>query len=149
MKNILPLMFSVVALQAQSVPQHVSWDRTPAAFAGKRVIVELDNVTKVEGDWMSVTDQTFTMKVKKSSRKQATSTGRQILPKSSITSVRVRERRPHHNVLGGVVTYVLTSMSMNVLPDRRTCLVILAASAAVHVAGHLSDGPTREIVLEP
>lgn len=65
---------------------------TPPAFAGKIVRVNLANGTKIEGSWISVTDQDFTIKTLKNSAGYPADTTR-IVPRASIRGIALRKIR--------------------------------------------------------
>src|SRR5450759_3861664 len=102
MRIIAVFMACTLMLQAGVQPEPVAWNRTPEVLARKRVIVQLTRGAKVEGDWIGVTAETFTMKVEKTSNRHLVNKGIQTLPRSSILAIRAGNRHIRGRVIGSI-----------------------------------------------
>lgn len=148
-------MTGSLLLSAQTEPIKVAWNGTTELLASKRVVVELEDGTRVEGAWLFVTERTFTMNIEKTSQKQIVPKGYQTLSKSSIRSLRVGKRNVRGRVLGtlggsyGVVGLAAASTQSAEAMQGIWGFVMLAGSIAGYFLGQSSDKATREVVIVP
>jgi hypothetical protein len=145
----------VVLLDAQTASVRVRWDRTPEFFTGKRAIVSLKDGTAIEGTWNSVTEETFTMQVEKTSRKQNVPKGLRTFSRSLILSLRVGNRRVRGRVIGslsgfyGVVALAGASTGSAEALQGGWGIAAFGAGIVGYLAGSAYDRATYQIDIEP
>jgi hypothetical protein len=148
-------MACTFVLQAEAQPERVAWARTTVAFAGRHVVVRLTTGTRIDGHWVGVTPETFTMSVTKTSDRRVVSAGLQTLPRSSIVTLRAGKQRVRGRVIGTVagfygpatLGYLVTRQ-----PDGLQSGWGIAAYTLAFVGffvGRAYDHGTREVVLLP
>ena len=81
----------------------VEWSRTPEAFVGKNMIVQLSGGTRIEGSWLSVEPTSFRMNVTKTNNPKAAPKGFQTLQRASLGTVRMRTHRVRGRLIGTAV----------------------------------------------
>lgn len=107
---VATLLMTVMLTQAAE-PLRVAWNRTPEAFAGKSVTVQLASGTKIRGTWIDVTPATFTMNVSNSSKRTAVPKGVQVLQRSAISRVRLQRCRARGRVFGTLAGFFGTTLA--------------------------------------
>ncbi len=154
MKAVLIALFSAVVASGQSQPLEVFWSQTPETFAGKSALVQLDSGVEIEGVWTSVTADTFTMKVEKSSNHRAIPKGLSSHPRISIRSLKTRSRRIWRRWIGAVIGYagvgaIVVSSARSPEAGAIGLASMFAAGAVGYLAGRSLDRATVEIEIRP
>ena len=146
--RILLLLMATVAY-GQSAPERIPWNESPEALAGHFVSVTLKDGSRVGGYWTSVTPNTFTMRVEKTSNHRAFAKGIRRMPRESIVEVRAGERRVRGRVIGTIAGLYLLTIA--VVEGNTGSGVILAApwvgGISGYYVGRAIDQSTRPILL--
>lgn len=151
----IALLAPILAAFGQKAAERVPWDRTPQVLAGKRVVVELNDGTKVEGAWLAVAASAFTMKVEKSSGPGRRAKGSQSLDRSEIRRVWFGERRVRGRVLGtigGFYAVMAIAAAATGAPDAFQGgwgIAAVAAGVGGYQLGKVFDRSLREVIIEP
>lgn len=127
MRVFLALLIAVSVAYSDTVTVH--WKDTPVAFAGKIVRVELVDGTALEGSWIGITPDSFTLKVNRSADARFAKRA-ETLPRSSLRKLGIRERRIRGRVLGTLIGYLATAA------------IVIAASQNTH-----SDSPVGGVTV--
>lgn len=155
MRTITLFTVCLLALRAEAEPVRIAWSHTPEVLKDKCVLVQLTTGTKIEGRWISVTADTFTMQVEKSSARNVIGKGTQTLPRSSIAAMRTRNRRVRGRVIGvvgGFYSVAAIASAATRSPDGLQGgwgLAALGGGIAGYFAGRASDRATQEVILLP
>ncbi|MGA2186200.1 MAG: hypothetical protein ABSH47_24560 [Bryobacteraceae bacterium] len=144
----------MLTLQGEVQPERIAWNRTPEAFAGRRVLVRLAKGTRIEGHWASVTPETFTMNVVKTSDRHVVGKGLQTLPRSSIVGLRTGKQRVRGRVIGVVAGYYSVAAIGRAIEGKYAGegvwgIVAVAGAIAGFFVGRAVDRATHEITLLP
>ena len=137
--------------QAQVPPESVAWNRAPEALAGHFVSMKLVDGTRIGGHWISVTPNTFTMKVRTSSNHRTVAENVQKIPRASIVEVRVGGRRNNRGRWYGTVLgiYGVTALAVRAQSAGLVIAAPLLGSFAGYEVGDAIDRRSRKIVLLP
>jgi hypothetical protein len=65
------IILMLLAAAGFGLAQPIDWSDTPEALAGQSVSVTLTDGTTMSGTWVSVTPNTFTMKVDRTTNRRA------------------------------------------------------------------------------
>lgn len=155
MKNLALLLAFATLASAQPAPLRVAWNETPLAFAGKRVIVDLNNGTRIQGSWATVADDVFTMRVEKTSRSADVAKGAQTLSRSSIKRIRIENRRVRGRVIGTLAGfYAVAGIASAAYRSSEALqggwgIAAIAGGVLGYYTGRSIDRSTREVLLEP
>jgi len=143
-------MASLTSVLAQTPAERVEWARTPEAFAGKWVAARLASGTRIEGHWVSVTPEAFTMKVEKTSDKAEVSKGTRELARSALVQVKSGKRRARGRVIGTIAGYFAGVVIGNLAGDLGGAAIgALTGLVGGHLVGRASDRAMHEVVLLP
>ena len=137
--------------QAHVPPESVAWNRTPEALAGHFVSVKLTDGTLVGGYWLSVTLNTFTMKVQTTSNHRTVAKNVQKIPRASIDQVSVGGRRSTRGRTYGTILgiYGFTVLAIRAQSRGFAIAAPLLGSFAGYEVGDAIDRRSRKIVLLP
>ena len=152
MRTILFLLLTTSTYgQTQVPPESVAWNRAPEALAGHFVSMKLTGGTRIGGYWISVTPNTFTMKVQTSSNHRTVGQNIQTIPRASIVEVRVGGRRNNRGRSYGTVIgiYGVTALAIRAQSTALLIAAPLLGSFAGYEAGDAIDRRSRKIVLLP
>ena len=147
MRTLTLLLACMATLQA-AAPKQVAWTDTPAVFAGKAVVVRLTTGTIIEGHWIGITDDTFNMKVQKTSDRNAIAKGVETIPKSSIEALAFRNNRVRGRVIGTTAGYFAAGAIGFAAPEIAG-VIGLAGGVIGFFVGRSSDRDLHEVVLIP
>ncbi len=114
----------------------VSWARSPEAFVGSLVTVQLNTGTRIAGHWTSVTLDEFTMKVEQTSNKKAIRKGLRTIPRSAISEVRVAPRRVTGRHFGRAAGFTVGFMFLYPLATKASSYAVLALPVATAIVGN-------------
>lgn len=150
MRHVLPLLLAPVLLTA-APPVPIEWETTPAAFAGRKAIVELNTGARIEGVWLGVTPTTFVIDVDRAHGKNRPPKGVQTIERSAIVELRVQQRQIGWRVFGTVFGWLAGSSAAlgatNVPPAP---ILILTTVTIGHLVGMAFDKrSSRVLISEP
>lgn len=147
---MITLVLAAGPLLSAALPAPIEWERTPAAFGGRKAIVKLDTGARIEGNWLGVTPTTFTMDVERTKGKNRPSKGVQTIDRSSIVELRVQERRIRGRVIGTMAGYFAGTPLFWSMATPAGGLAVLASVMTVsHLLGTASDKATRIVHIKP
>lgn len=106
MRPIALLLITAVLLPGARPPLVLEWEQTTAAFANRRVLVVLDSGARIEGHWLEVTPDTFSIEVVRSHGANAPARGVHSFPRSAIVRLRIQEKRIRGRVWGVTAGYL-------------------------------------------
>lgn len=155
MRTIALFMACMLSCEAAAEPRRVAWSQTPEAFLGKRVLIQLTCGARIEGSWISITANTFTMHVEKTSARNTIGKGIQTLPRSSILVIRTRNQRVRGRVAGALAGFYGVAAISYAATGSREALqsgwgpAAFAGGVAGYFAGRAADRATHEVVLLP
>ena len=144
-----------MTLQAAAKPERIAWSRTPEVLKGRPVLVELTSGASIEGLWISVTADTFTVRVEKTSARRTIGKGKQTLPRSSIQAMRTGNpgRWRVIGALAGFFGTMAVARAATGSPEALQgpwALALLPGTIAGYVVGREFDHYfTHEVVLLP
>ena len=152
MRTILFLLLtSSLYGQAPTPPESVAWNRAPSALAGHFVSMKLTDGTRIGGYWISVTPNTFTMKVQTSSNHRVVAQDIQKIPRASIAQVRVGARRSTRGRTYGTILgiYGVTALAIRAGSGRYALAAPILGSVVGYELGAAFDERSRRVVLLP
>lgn len=155
MRPVALLIACVMLVQAQPPAVRVSWNRTPEKLAGKYVVVQMENGTKIEGSWTGVTESAFTMDVERSSGTSQRLKGAQTIPRSALQKVWFREKRVRGRVIGtlagfyGIVAIAAAAKRSPEALQGGWGIAAIAGAVGGYQIGKSFDKGLRELILEP
>ena len=152
MRTILFLLLTTSTYgQTQVPPESVAWNRAPEALAGHFVSMKLTGGTRVGGYWISVTPNTFTMKVQTSSNHRAAGQDIRKMPRASIVEVRAGGHRSTRGRTYGTIIgiYGVTALAIRARSGRLMLAGPILGSVVGHELGDVFDRRSRKIVLLP
>ena len=147
-----PVAFSLTLLLlgqtnawAASAPLELKWNELNAAIYGRIVELTLPGAFTVTGEVAAVREDGLVLDVKKTSDAKAFPKGNAVIPRSSVTLLKLEKRSGKTGrtigttlgVLGGVVLGGYIAVKTANSPGAGIA-VFLASAAAISVAGHLA-----------
>ena len=87
------LLSTGIALAGQPGQEQLKWGELQARIAGKKVALVLPDGTRIEGKARQVEADGLRLKISKTSDKKAQPKGVRLIPRESVSVVRVTERR--------------------------------------------------------
>lgn len=145
MRTLILLLF--VALPTFAAP--IPWEATTSILKGKKVIVALNDGTRLEGNWLGVTPDTFQFEVQKARGPNRPSRGIHTFERSSIRKLKRQERRVGFHFCGMILglfggsAIVMQSGSFTAAP-----IVLPLAVGVGFFIGRAADKATREVQIE-
>lgn len=162
MRLITLVLAAVPLLLHAAPPLPIEWEMTTAALGGRKAIVKLDNGARIEGNWLGVTPNTFTIDVERAMGKNSPPRGVHTLDRSAIVELRLQERRIRGRVWGTVFGFVAGSSALSAIHGRSweqgrslekkagpALGVFYGVLVASYVAGRAFDKATREVHIKP
>ena len=148
---ILLLLTGTLYGQSHVPPESVAWNRAPEALAGHFVSVKLTDGTLVGGYWLSVTPNTFTMKVQTSSNHRTIAQNVQKIPRALIDQVSVGGRRSTRGRTYGTILgiYGFTVLAVRAQSRGFAIAAPLLGGFAGYEVGNAIDSRARKIILLP
>lgn len=160
MRTITILLAAMPLLHA-APPLPIEWEMTTAALGGRKAIVKLDNGARIEGNWLGVTPNTFTIDVERAMGKNSPPRGVHTLDRSAIVELRLQERRIRGRVWGTVFGYLAGITAASAVHGRSreqgsslqhagpATGVLFGVLVTSYVAGRAFDKATREVHIKP
>jgi hypothetical protein len=141
---------------AASAPVELKWSELNTAIYGHSVELTLPGAFTVKGEVVAVREDALVLDIRKTWDARAFPTGNAVLPRASVTLLKVDQRRESHwrtmgtiiGVLGGVTLggYIAGKTASSPGPGIAIFLgTATAAAIAGHVAGGAADRKTRMI----
>jgi len=145
---------------AASTPVELKWSELNTAIYGQSVELTLPGAFKIRGEVVAVRDDALVLDIRRTSDARAFPKGNAVVPRASVTLLKLEQQRGSHwramgtviGVLGGVVvgTYIAAKTASS--PGPGIAIFIATASAASiagNVAGGAADRKTRLIRIVP
>lgn len=148
--KLLALALVTALLLPAAPPLPIEWHMTTAAFAGRRAIVTLDTGARVQGSWLGVSPDTFTMDIERSRGKNRPPLGVQTLQRNSIVDLRLQEKRIRGRAWGAALGYFIGApLAINTGSAAAALPVFAAVLTFAFLAGRASDKATRPVHITP
>lgn len=124
-------------------PEQVAWNDTPKTFSGMYVKVGLKSGGKIEGQWVSVTPDSFTMRNAKRKRIET-------IPRSSLARIRAGERHARGRVIGVIAGLYLGGLVVQKTTSPKGALAAVSGGLSLgYLLGHSYDHAAREYEILP
>ncbi len=136
----LTLLCSLFTAILAAEPLAVKWSESPVEFAGKRVVLELKDGTKFDGNWISVTPDSVRFR---RSNKEVVA-----YPKDALAEVRVGQRRIRGRVIGLTVGFY-AFVALATQSSGKAGYGIVPGMAGGYLLGRAFDKDTRAVVFLP
>ena len=137
MRVFLALLFAASLTCGKSLT--VEWSRTPEALAGKIVRVNLKDGSVLDGDWIGVTPNSFTMRVN-STTSDMVRKGTNTLARSSIGALAFRRHRIRGRVIGTALGWFISGGIVSAISRAPDASPIASVALAGAAAGGLLIG---------
>lgn len=147
--RMITLVLAAGPLLSAALPAPIEWERTPAAFGGRKAIVKLDTGARIEGNWLGVTPTTFTMDVERTKGKNRPSKGMQTIERSAIVELRLQERRNRGRMIGGIIGFYFGGPIAYQASSGWFLPIWAAATAGGILVGRVMDKATRIVHIKP
>jgi hypothetical protein len=149
MRSVAVLFITAFLLPAAD-PLPIPWEMTTTTLMGKKAILILDTGARIEGNWISVTPDSYTIEIEKSRGPNRPPKGIQTLPRASIASLRLRERRIRGRAWGTAIGfYLAVPLAWQVSTAAAAAPVFVGTIALGFFAGRALDKTMREVHIEP
>jgi hypothetical protein len=137
----------VMALAASATP--IPWELTTSVLMGKKAFVTLQDGTRLEGNWLGVTPDSFHFEVQKARGPNRPSRGIHTFERGSLKELRLQERRVRGRVWGLVFGYFGGALpALHLSSSGAASFVVLLCTTTGFLAGHAADKATREVRIE-
>jgi hypothetical protein len=130
---------------AAPAPLELKWNELNAAIYGRVVELTLPGAFTVKGEVAAVREDGLVLEVKKTSDAKAFPKGNAVIPRSSVTLLKLEKRRGTNWRMMGTTLGVLSGVILGGYIAGKTATspgagiaVFLASASAISVAGHLA-----------
>lgn len=145
MKTVAMLLSLALAASAAPIP----WELTTSALMGKKAFVTFNDGTRIEGNWLGVTPDSFQFEVQKARGPNRPPRGVHTFERSSIKELRLQERRVRGRVWGLVFGFYGGSfIALNSASLTAARIIFPLGTALGFLAGRAADKATREVQIE-
>ena len=143
--SLTMLLLGQTSAFAASAPLELRWNELNAAIYGRIVELTLPDASIVKGEVAAIREEALVLEVKKTSNAKAFPLGNAVIPRSSVTLLKLEKRSGKtgrtmgttFGVLGGVVLGGYIAAKTANSPGSGIA-IFLATASAISVAGHLA-----------